>query len=91
MQKKNAKEYAKLEENGKIEIPIDFDDPEVAKELSKFIEQNNPVLTFQFPKNKKNTMVIHFAKPYSLEDDVMDGAAPVGKEYNPSEIPSYIR
>jgi hypothetical protein len=84
--KKNGKEYAKLEENGKIEIPIDFDDPEVAKELSKFIEKNNPVLTFQFPKNKKNTMVIHFVKADSGEKE-----SDVGKDYNPSEIPSYIR
>ena len=84
--KKSAKEYAKLEEGGKIELPIDFDDPGVAKELSKFIEENKPVLTFQFPKNKKNTMVIHFAKPNAGE-----GASEVGKDYNPSEIPSYIR
>ncbi len=84
--KKSGKEYAKLEEDGKILLPVDFDDPKLAKELSKFIEQHNPVLTFQFPKNKKNTMVIHFAKPDSGE-----GASEVGKDYDPSEIPSYIR
>jgi acylphosphatase len=84
--KKNGKEYVKLEEDGKITIPVDFEDPEIAKELSKFIEQHNPVLTFQFPKNKKNTVVIHFAKP-----DKSEGASEAGKGYNPLEIPSYIR
>ncbi len=84
--KKNGKEYAKLEEGGKIILPVDFDDPKIAKELSNFIEQHNPVLTFQFPKNKKNTMVIRFAKPGEGVD-----ALGAGRDYNPSEIPSYIR
>jgi hypothetical protein len=84
--KKNAKESLSLEEDGKIELPVDFDDPETAEELSKFIEEHNPVLTFQFPKNKRNTMVIRFAKP-----DAANNAPDTGKAYDPSEIPSYIR
>ncbi len=75
---KNNKQYVKLEEDGKIELPIDFDDPGIPKELSKFLEKNNPILTFQFPTNKKNTVIIHFAKHKK-------------NAYNPSEVPSYIR
>ncbi len=86
--KKNAKENLKLEESGKIELPIDFDDPSVAKELSKFIEENQPVLTFQFPKNKKNTMIIHFTKADADPEEAED--APLAP-YNPAEVPSYIR
>ncbi len=52
---KNNTEQVKLEEDGKIEIPIDFDDPKVAKELSKFLEENTPVLTFQSKTTSRST------------------------------------
>ncbi len=94
---KAEKADAKLEKHGEIELPVDFDDPGMARELSEFLERNKAVLTFRFPKGKGKTMVICFSKapsesgPAHASVDGAGHAAPLSRAYDPSEVPSYIR
>jgi hypothetical protein len=82
------KKYLKLEENGQIQIPVDFDEPGIPEEISTFLENHKPVLTFQFPKNKKNTMIINFVKK---DGDVEKEDGVTVSTYDPEQVPSYIR
>lgn len=53
MSTESKKKYVKLEEGGKIQLPIDFDDPQIPKEIKKFLETHTPVLNFKFPKTAR--------------------------------------
>lgn len=84
MTSKNKKAYVKLERNGRIQLPIDFDDPGITKEVRKFLKEHTPILSFRFPKNQKKTMVISFIRK--------DGKGRRSRvEYDPAYVPSYIR
>lgn len=81
---KNKKRYVKLEKNGRIQLPIDFDDPGITKEVHRFLKNHTPILSFRFPRNQKRTMVISFVRKDNAQRRRRSA-------YDPAYVPSYIR